>query len=163
MDDHRLDGNVLVQPAVARARLLDFMHHVHAFGHLSEDRVAVAVGARVFVIEQVVVRDVDEELRRGAVETTTLEHEAWYDAVKDQPVEKTFLHIAQKIVRTDRCFVGEYLCRKLARAGRKTDDRIYARWLGFRHNASGFRCCNPYYMIRSRMEANPRANPSASV
>src|SRR5665213_2854588 len=57
-DDDRRQGHV----AGAGGHGADLVDHVHALDDLAEDRVAVAV-ARLRLVQEVIVLDVDEELR----------------------------------------------------------------------------------------------------
>lgn len=41
----------------------DLVDHVHAFGHFTEHAVAPALAARCLEVEEVVIDDVDEELK----------------------------------------------------------------------------------------------------
>src|SRR5690606_16901107 len=63
LDDHVLDRHVLVEAAVAGFHALDLVDHVGAFGDLAEHGVAPAVGGGGGEIQEIVVGDVDEELR----------------------------------------------------------------------------------------------------
>ena len=64
VDDDLLGRNVLRErSAGARRRLGDLVDHVHPFDDLAEHRVAVALRIRRAEVQELVVGDVDEELR----------------------------------------------------------------------------------------------------
>src|SRR5262249_20891113 len=65
-NDDVLLGHVLMTALTAGADDLDLVHHVHAGDHLAEDAVADAI-LGLGLVEEGIVLDVDEELRRGAV------------------------------------------------------------------------------------------------
>src|SRR6185436_20008599 len=61
LDHHRLDRHVLVHAAVGRRHGDDLVDHVHAAHDLAEHGIAVAVLPGV--VEELIVVNVDEELR----------------------------------------------------------------------------------------------------
>src|SRR6185436_18740014 len=79
-DHHGLLRHVAAEgPARAGRRLRDLGHHVHAVDHLAEHRVAPAVLAGI--VEEVVVLDVDEELRARRVRVAGARHGDGADVV----------------------------------------------------------------------------------
>ena len=62
-DHDVVDGHVLVPAAAAGRDALDLVDDVRAFDDLAEHAVTPALRARALVVEEVVVGDVDEELR----------------------------------------------------------------------------------------------------
>src|SRR3984957_16639543 len=71
LHDDRLDRNIVETAPPAGLDRRDLVDHVHAFGHPRENGVA-EVAARV--IEKVVVFQIDEELRGGAVDVVGARH-----------------------------------------------------------------------------------------
>ncbi len=64
-DDDRIVRHVLMARLVTGRHRLDLIHHIHATDHLAEDCVTPAVLPRI--VEEAVVPDIDEELRRSGV------------------------------------------------------------------------------------------------
>src|SRR5262245_58014416 len=67
VDHHRIYRHILVHAAVTGFYFFNRMHDVHAFDDLTEDRVAITAGRSIFVIQKIIVLNVDKKLRRGAV------------------------------------------------------------------------------------------------
>ena len=66
-DCHALDGDrffwhILMVAEVTCCNFSDFIDHIHSLSDLGENCVAVAVGGRGFVVEKVVVNQIDEKL-----------------------------------------------------------------------------------------------------
>src|SRR5262249_45618221 len=131
LDDHVIDGDVLVPRLPSRADLADLVDHVHALDHVPE-------GAVTGVVEVVVVHRVDVELRRGAVqvagaghgdgaagvgqavgrlvldrrlgvlllharlEAAALDHEVGDDAVEDGAVVELIIDVGEEVGDRDR-------------------------------------------------------------
>src|SRR5262249_11429281 len=64
-DHHVLRRHVLVKPLVARGHALDLVDDLRPARHAAENAVAPSFGVRRAIVEEGVVGNVDEELRRG--------------------------------------------------------------------------------------------------
>src|SRR5690348_17067633 len=71
LHDHRLDGHVGMRTVTSGFHLCDGVNDVHAGDHTAEYRVAIAAG---FMVEEIVVDQIDEELRSGAVDVVGARH-----------------------------------------------------------------------------------------
>ena len=67
LDDHGRPGHVLIGAEAGGGHGLDAVHDVLPLNDLAEHGVAVPGGGVVLVVQEIVVRHVDEELRRGGV------------------------------------------------------------------------------------------------
>src|SRR5262245_66641345 len=66
-DHYRIHRHILMTAPIAGAHLLDALDDVHSLDHATEYRVAEFCGHRAPVIQKIIVLDVDEQLRGGAV------------------------------------------------------------------------------------------------
>ena len=64
-DDDIFFRHVLVEPGVAGLDAFDLVDHLDAFNDLAENAVTPTVGIGHFEVEEIVVGDIDEELRQG--------------------------------------------------------------------------------------------------
>ena len=67
LDGYWLDGHIFVGSALAGGDLGHRVDDVHSLNHATEYGVAEACRCLVPMVEEIVVRQVDEELRRGRV------------------------------------------------------------------------------------------------
>ena len=67
LDDHGRFRDILIGAVAAGGYALDAVHDVLPLNDLAEHGIAVAGRRFVLVVQEVVVRHVDEELRRGGV------------------------------------------------------------------------------------------------
>ncbi len=73
-DDHIIFRHILVHAAAAGGNRFDFVYHVHAFNHFSENAVAPTLQAFAREVQEVVVGHVDEELGGGRVRRLSTGH-----------------------------------------------------------------------------------------
>src|SRR5262245_15506077 len=85
LNDDRLERYVLVAAAVAGGCCDHLVHDVHAFDHPPEHAVAESLLCRSGEVQELVVRDVDEELRGRRVRIRRARHRERADLVL-QPV-----------------------------------------------------------------------------
>ena len=73
-DDDVFFRHVLMETGVTGGDILDLVDHFGAFDHLAEDAVAPAAAVGRLEVEEGVVGDVDEELRRGRMRIVGTRH-----------------------------------------------------------------------------------------
>jgi hypothetical protein len=74
LNDHVLDRDILVLAKGAGFDISDFVYDVHALDHLPENGITESHGRGIFLIEKVVVLDIDEKLGSGAMNKVGSRH-----------------------------------------------------------------------------------------